>query len=110
VAAAAEATLREILTPRIKQNVAELTDLLAGKLAKLAAGHPYITEIRQQGLMIGLELDRDSKPITDACLEKGLYINSTQGTVIRILPPLTAIKEEVETAMAILDEVLQAQT
>jgi acetylornithine/N-succinyldiaminopimelate aminotransferase len=110
VAAAAVATLREILTPRIKQNVTELTDLLAEKLAKLAADHPCITEVRQQGLMIGLELDRDSKPITDACLERGLYINSTQGTVVRILPPLTAAKEEAETAISILDEVLQAQT
>jgi predicted acetylornithine/succinylornithine family transaminase len=110
VAAAAVATLREILTPQIKQNVTELTDLLAGKLAKLKADYPCITELRQQGLMIGLELDRDSQPITDACLERGLYINSTQGTVIRILPPLTAAKEEVETAISILDEALQAQT
>jgi acetylornithine/N-succinyldiaminopimelate aminotransferase len=110
VAAAAVATLQEILKPRIKQNVTELTDLLAGKLAKLAADHSCITEVRQQGLMIGLDLDCDSQPITDACLEKGLYINSTQGTVIRLLPPLTATKEEVETAISILDEVLQTQT
>jgi acetylornithine/N-succinyldiaminopimelate aminotransferase len=109
VAAAALATLREILAPEIQQNVTKLSALLAAKLAKLKAGHPCITEIRQQGLMIGLELDRDSKPITDACLEKGLYINSTQGNVIRILPPLTASSEEAETAISILDEVLQAQ-
>jgi len=110
VATAAVATLQEILSPKIQKNVATLSDLLAGQLAKLKADHPCITQVRQQGLMIGLELNRDSKPITDACLKKGLYINSTQGTVIRILPPLTATEEEAETAISILDEVLQAQT
>lgn len=110
VAAAAIATMREILKPETQKNVAMLSELLAGKLAELAAEHSCITEVRQQGLMIGLELDRDSKPITDACLQKGLYVNSTQNTVIRILPPLTATPEEVETAMTVLNEVLRVQT
>lgn len=110
VAAAAVATLQEILTPEVQQNVTMLSELLAGKLAELADKHACIKQVRQKGLMIGLELDRDSKPITDACLQKGLYINSTQDTVIRILPPLTATPEEVETAIAILSDVLQTQT
>jgi acetylornithine aminotransferase len=58
--------------------------------------------------MIGLELDRPSGPIAVACLDKGLYINSTQHTVIRMLPPLTATAAEAEQAITILDEVLQA--
>jgi acetylornithine/N-succinyldiaminopimelate aminotransferase len=110
VAAAAVATLQEILKPETQKNVKMLSDLLTDKLIKLTAGHPCITEVRQQGLMIGLELDRDSQPITDVCLQKGLYVNSTQGTVIRILPPLTATPGEVETAISILDEALRAQT
>jgi acetylornithine aminotransferase len=65
-------------------------------------------EVRQKGLMIGLQLDRESKPIAQACLDKGLYVNSTQGTVIRLLPPLTATEQEAETAVRILDEVLGA--
>jgi acetylornithine/N-succinyldiaminopimelate aminotransferase len=109
VAAAALATLRAILEPKTHENVAAISELLAEKLAGLADKYSFITEIRQQGLMIGLQLDRDSKPITDACLDKGLFINSTQGTVIRLLPPLNATKQEVESAVAILDEVLQAQ-
>jgi acetylornithine/N-succinyldiaminopimelate aminotransferase len=110
VAAAALATLGILLSPETRQHVAELSNLLADKLAQLEVDHDCITQLRQQGLMIGLELDRDSKPISDACLDRGLYINSTQGSVIRILPPLNATKEEVETAIAILDEVLQSQT
>ena len=108
VVAAAIATLQEILKPETRENVTRLTALLAAKLAKLAADNPCITEIRQQGLMIGLELDKPSDPVAEACLAKGLYVNSTQDTVIRILPPLTATEEEAETAISILNEVLQA--
>jgi len=110
VAAAAIATLHEVISPEVQQNVASLTDLLAGQLSQLANKHAFITEVRQKGLMIGLELDRPSQPITDACLTKGLYVNSTQGSVIRMLPPLTATAAEAEKAVSILDEVLQAQT
>lgn len=106
VATAAIATLQLILDPQTRENATILADLLASKLATLAANHPCITQVRQQGLMIGLQLDRDSKPLTDACLAKGLYVNSTQETVIRILPPLTATQAEVEMALVILDEVL----
>ena len=108
VAAAALATLDLLLKPETRQNTAMLADLLADKLAKLAAGHSAIKEVRQKGLMIGLELDRPSKPVTDACLDKGLYVNSTQHTVIRMLPPLTATAAEAERAITILDEALQA--
>ena len=110
VAAASLATLQTILEPETAENVKMLSGLMADKLAKLAAEYDCIKEIRQQGLMIGLELDRDSDPVATACLQKGLFINSTQGNVIRILPPLNATQEEAEEAISVLDEVLQAQT
>src|SRR5665213_1684402 len=110
VAAAAIATLQEILKPEIRENVRILSNFMADQLAKLAVGHDCIIEIRQQGLMIGLELNRDADPIVEACLQKGLFINSTQGNVVRILPPLNATIEEADEAISILDEVLQAQT
>ncbi len=108
VAAAGVATMRAILDPKLQQNVASLSGLLADKLQQLAAKHDCITEVRQRGLMIGLQLDRPSSPIADACLERGLYVNSTQDTVIRLLPPLTITPAEAETAVSILDEVIGA--
>ncbi len=110
ITAAAIATLQKVLTPEVQDNVKELSDLLAAKLADLATKYNCITEVRQKGLMIGLGLDRPSRPITDACLAKGLYINSTQDTVIRLLPPLMATTQEVDKAIAILDEVLKSRT
>lgn len=109
VTAAATATLELILSPEIRDNVTSISGLLSDHLAKLSAEHACIQEVRQQGLMIGLELDRPSKPVAEACLAKGVYVNSTQGTVIRLLPPLTTTAEEVATAMAVLSEALKVE-
>lgn len=106
VAKAAIATLQMALTPEVRENTAMLTDLFAEKLKELIAKHPCIKEVRQRGLMIGIELDRSSGPVVEACLQEGLFINSTQGSVIRLLPPLTATAEEAETALSIIDKAL----
>lgn len=106
VAQAAIATLETLMTPKVRKNTAMLADLLADGLAELKSRHESITEIRQKGLMIGIELDGSSKPVAEACLKKGLFVNSTQGNVIRLLPPLTATAEQAKTALSIIHGVL----
>ncbi|MGH7192177.1 MAG: aspartate aminotransferase family protein [Candidatus Saccharimonadales bacterium] len=106
VAEAAIATLKEVLDPKVQGRAALIADLLATKLAGLENKHGCIKQLRQKGLMIGIELDRDSKPIVETCLQKGLFINSTQTKVIRLLPPLNAAAEEVDRAVSIIDEAL----
>ncbi|HYH36184.1 MAG TPA: aspartate aminotransferase family protein [Candidatus Saccharimonadales bacterium] len=108
VASAAIATLQMLLSAEVKENTAMLSGLFAEKLAELEKKHGCIQETRQRGLMIGIELDQDSRPVAQACLDEGLFINSTQHTVIRLLPPLTATTEEVEQAVSILDGALAA--
>lgn len=107
VAAAAIATLQEVISPEVRENTAKLSGLFAEKLAGLKNKHACIKEIRQKGLMIGIELNQSSKPAVAECLEKGLFINSTQDTVIRLLPPLTATAGEVDQAISVIDGVLQ---
>jgi acetylornithine aminotransferase len=106
VSAAAIATLKMAMDPKVRGNGELVADILAAKLADLEDKHKAITGIRQKGLMIGMELDRDSKPVAEACLNRGLFVNSTQGKVLRLLPPLTATAEEAAEAAAIIDEVL----
>ncbi len=108
VCEAAIETLKMALTPAIRQNAAMLADLFTEKLPELKVKHKSITQFRQKGLMIGIELDRSSKPVVQACLDKGLFVNSTQNIVIRLLPPLTATAAEAEKALAIIDEALSA--
>ena len=61
-----------------------------------------LVEIRGQGLMIGIELDRPCGPLVNRALEAGLLINVTVDRVIRLLPPLIISDEQAE---AIVDGV-----
>ena len=59
------------------------------------------------GLMIGLELTIDGAPIVSQCLERGLLINCTQQTVIRLLPAMTLTDEQLDEGCEILADVMR---
>ncbi len=65
---------------------------------------PWVTEIRAIGTMIGIQLAVEGAPVVKACLERGLLVNCTHGTVIRLLPSLTLTDEELNKGCAILEE------
>ena len=56
--------------------------------------------------MIGLELAVEGAPVVEACLQRRLLINCTQGTVIRLLPAMTTTLEQVDEGCDILAEAL----
>ena len=56
--------------------------------------------------MIGVQLTSPGSEIADKCLEKGLRINCTQGSVLRFMPPMIATRSEIDEAVDILDTVL----
>ncbi|MBT7426607.1 MAG: aminotransferase class III-fold pyridoxal phosphate-dependent enzyme, partial [Betaproteobacteria bacterium] len=47
-----------------------------------------VIDIRNKGLMIGIELDKACAPIVDLALDAGLLLNVTAEKVVRLLPPL----------------------
>jgi acetylornithine/N-succinyldiaminopimelate aminotransferase len=61
-----------------------------------------IKEIRGQGLMIGVELDRPCGDLVKLALAKGLLINVTADSVIRLLPPLVMTRDEAQQLLDIL--------
>jgi acetylornithine/succinyldiaminopimelate/putrescine aminotransferase len=67
-----------------------------------------IRQVRGRGLILGIELDRPGRPLVGAALERGLVINCTAETVIRLLPPLTLSAAEADEGLAILEDVLRA--
>jgi acetylornithine/succinyldiaminopimelate/putrescine aminotransferase len=58
--------------------------------------------------MWGLQLAADALPVVNAARERGLLVNRTDETVIRMLPPLTVEIADLDRAVDILDEVFTA--
>ena len=100
--AALETIQRDGLLDRAKQIHAGFTK----RLGALAERLPFVTEFRGMGAMIGLELQVEGAPIVARCMEKGLLINCTQQTVLRLLPALTLTDAELEEGCDILCGVL----
>jgi acetylornithine/succinyldiaminopimelate/putrescine aminotransferase len=88
-------------------NVAELSERFRSHFAALADELSIIAEIRTRGMMIGVELTIPSTPAVGKCMEKGLLINATQGTVIRLLPAVNISAEEVDEGFNIIANVLR---
>jgi len=89
-------------------HICELSSQMRQRLEGLRERHAVIREIRSKGLMYGIQLSRPGRPFVDAALERGLLINCTQGTVLRLLPPYIIQLEEMDEAVQILDEVFSA--
>lgn len=82
--------------------------VFAEGLRALAQRHPMVTEVRGAGLMQGLVLDRDAAPVVAAALERGLIVNRTAETVVRMLPPYVISAAEITDALSRLDAALTA--
>ena len=107
VCAASLAVFRAMEEERIMDNVRRMGEYLREKLEALRAEFPLINEVRGLGLMLGMELDRECKPVVDRCLELGLIINCTAGNVLRVMPACNIKKEEIDHAVSIIRESLR---
>jgi predicted acetylornithine/succinylornithine family transaminase len=101
------ATIETIERDGLLARAVELGDRFRAHLAPLVAELPHVIELRQRGLMIGLELSVDATPVVQHCLERRLLINATQGTVVRLLPAMTLTEDQVDEGCAVLSEVLR---
>ena len=76
------------------------------QLNKLQSKYGFLTDVRGKGLILGLGITIEGKQIVDACTAKGLLINCVGSNVLRFLPPLIVSKENIDTAVAIIDEAM----
>ena len=83
--------------------VARVGDHLERGLRAMAARHPLIKEVRGAGLIWGLELTRDAAPVVQEGLARGVIVNRTAETVVRLLPPLVITETEIDEALGRLD-------
>ena len=87
-------------------NVAKAAELFRSQLNALKSACDSISEIRIQGMMIGIEISVDGAAVVQACLDRQLLVNCTQGNVIRLLPAMTVTAAEVEEGCQKLTEAI----
>src|SRR5271157_1303708 len=104
--AAALATMETIMKDGILENVRKVGSYFLKRLHELKKRSSIIKEIRGRGLIIGIEISIDGSPIVNACMDRGLLINCTGGSVLRFVPPLTITEKDVDAAVEILGEVI----
>lgn len=107
--AAVYATLTTIKSEGLVDKVAEKGEYFKNELRKLQEKYPEkVTDVRGCGLMLGMEVAGEGKPIVESCLANNVIVNCTAGNVIRIVPPLIISKEEIDIVVAALDKALAA--
>jgi acetylornithine/succinyldiaminopimelate/putrescine aminotransferase len=106
--AAALATIETIEAENLLARAEHLAGRFNERLSAMRAKCAYIKEIRIKGAMIGVELTIDGAGIVQRALDRGLLINCTHGTVVRLLPALNLSDEQLETGCDILEGVLTA--
>lgn len=107
--AAVYATLTTIKSEGLVDKVAEKGEYFKNELLKLQEKYPdKVTDVRGCGLMLGMEVAGEGKPIVESCLANNVIVNCTAGNVIRIVPPLIISGEEIDIVVAALDKALAA--
>ena len=104
--AAAIATMDTIFDTSFLTKVNEKADFFKKILEENLLELPIVKEIRGLGFMIGIEVNKPVPAILESMRSKGLIALSAGENVIRLLPPLTATKEELQAALEIITSVL----
>ena len=94
---------REGLLDHVEQLAADVRVQLEALQQRL----PIIREIRVCGMMIGIDLSIASAPAVAKCMERGVLINATNDTVVRLLPALNVKSAELTEGLQVIAEVLE---
>jgi acetylornithine/N-succinyldiaminopimelate aminotransferase len=100
-------TLRIMEEDGLLENAARVGEHLRAALHRELHKLPGFVEVRGQGLMLGIELDRPCGVIMNQALEAGLLLSVTADSVIRLVPPLIITVEEADEIVAILAPIVK---
>ena len=106
--AAALAVLDALEKDHVLENATAIGDYLLAELRAIARDNDRIVEVRGQGMIIGVVLKQEARPVVNACLKERLLVNATAGNVLRLLPPLNLSREEADQGLAIIRRALDS--
>ncbi|MEZ6129684.1 MAG: aspartate aminotransferase family protein [Planctomycetaceae bacterium] len=101
--ATGETIEREGLLQYVVDNAAHVRT----RLETAAQSIPIIKEIRICGMMIGIDLTIPSTPAVARAMDRGVLLNATQDTVVRLLPAMNITREELDQGLDVVLDVLQ---
>ncbi|MBN1676544.1 MAG: aspartate aminotransferase family protein [Kiritimatiellae bacterium] len=111
--AVAYAVIRHLIESGVEQNVRTLGACAMRRFAHWQAGYPaIIRNVRGRGLLLGLELAAGAMAgeVRDQALRRGLIVNLTHETVIRLFPALNITAAELDEGLDILEASIGALT
>jgi predicted acetylornithine/succinylornithine family transaminase len=100
--------LNELVDGGLLVHIGRMGRFFDARLKAIAARHSIVKEVRGCGLIWGLDLTRDAAPVVPAALERGVIVNRTAETVVRLLPPLVITEAEASDALDRLDAAIGA--
>jgi predicted acetylornithine/succinylornithine family transaminase len=104
--AAGVATLRVLRDEGLLAHTVEVGAYFKDRLQDLSDRGDGVKEVRGRGLMLAAEVDAEGGAVVAAMRQRGVLVNSTGPTTIRVVPPLILTREEVDEAVAALEGVL----
>jgi acetylornithine/succinyldiaminopimelate/putrescine aminotransferase len=100
--------LEALASPELTASRTAASAQLFAGLRETQARIPAIRDVRGAGLIIGIDLTTDAAPVVAAAFERGLLINRTSTTVVRLLPPYIVSSADGEAALPLLEDAILA--
>ena len=100
--AAGVATVQTIEEDNLLEHSKQMSQRFADHFRPLIDELPIVREVRTIGMMIGIDLTVPATPLVQRCMEKGLLINATHDTVVRLLPALNVTADQVDEGAELL--------
>ena len=105
-AAAALAVIGVIESENLLARATEIGNLLKEALLGFVDKYDKLLEVRGKGLMLGLVVEGEAKPVVDALRDQGLLALTAGPNVVRFLPPLVLGESDLEDAVDMMSDAL----
>ena len=115
--AAASATIDVIKEENLRENATEIGAYTLSRFKEMQKRFEFIGDVRGIGLSIGVDLvkdrttkERNTEAAAKVCYQawqKGLLLSFFSGSVLRIQPPLVISKQQIDTALAKIEEAFE---